>query len=300
MGILFCPEALQIINELKRRFILKTFITRYQVVIFLILTFILSWFPWYAGIAPEVMAMGPSIAAFIIVLIVAGKRGFIDLIRPFGHWRVSLSLWGIAIFGPVILYLLGLGVYLIFDGETPPFTMIREELNLIPLYLIMVVLMPWNGPVGEEFGWRGYLLPKWQLKYGPLVASFGVGTIWGFWHLPSFFAPHGVVGAIAAEIGMIFILAYTLGTIANSIFMTWLYNKSKASALIAGIVWHAAINFWAPILLSDSSLVAAREGTHLPTIVPNLYITVLAVQVVVSLILAIATKGKLGFENHSA
>ena len=161
----------------------------------------------------------------------------------------------------------------------------------------MVVLMPWNGPVGEEFGWRGYALPKLQNKYGPLIASLVVGTIWGIWHLPSFFAPQGVVGAIAASIGMIFIIPYTLGTIANSIFMTWLYNKSKASALIAGIVWHAAINFWAPILLSDSSLVAAREGTHLPTIAPNLYLTVLAVQIVGALILVGVTKGKLAYSN---
>ena len=163
----------------------------------------------------------------------------------------------------------------------------------------MVVLMPWNGPVGEEFGWRGYALPKLQNKYGPLIASLVIGTIWGIWHLPSFFAPQGVVGAIAAAVGMIFILPYTLGTIANSIFMTWLYNKSKASALIAGIVWHAAINFWAPVLLSDSSLVAAQEGTHLPTIAPNLYLTVLAVQVVGAIILVILTKGKLAYANQS-
>ena len=96
---------------------------------------------------------------------------------------------------------------------------------------------------------------------------------------------------------MVFIIPYTLGTIANSIFMTWLYNKSKASALIAGIVWHAAINFWAPVLLSDSSLVAAQEGTHLPTIDPTLYLTVLTVQVVGAIILVIATKGKLGYSE---
>ena len=225
---------------------MKTFINKYQISIFFILTFIFSWFPWYAGIAPEVMAMGPSIAAFIIVLIVGGKRGFVDLVRPFGRWRASLKLWAIAIFGPAVLYLIGLGVYLLLGGEAPPFIMIREELNLIPLYLVMVVLMPWNGPVGEEFGWRGYALPKLQNKYGPLIASLVIGTVWGIWHLPSFFAPQGVVGAIAATVGMIFIIPYTLGTIANSIFMTWLYNKSKASALIAGIIWHAAINFWAP------------------------------------------------------
>ena len=279
---------------------MKTFINRYQIIIFFVLTFVLSWFPWYAGIAPEVMTMGPSIAAFIVVLILGGWRGFVDLLRPFGRWRASLGIWGLAIFVPGILYLIGLGVHLLMGGEAPPFIMIREELNLIPLYLVMVVLMPWNGPVGEEFGWRGFALPKLQNKYGPVVASLVIGTIWGIWHLPSFFAPQGVVGAIAAAIGMVFIIPYTLGTIANSVFMTWVYNRSKASALIAGIIWHAAINFWAPVLLSDSSLVAAREGTHLPTIAPNLYLTVLAVQVVVAFVLIIVTKGKLGYSEQSS
>ena len=278
---------------------MNTFINRYQISIFFILTFVLSWFPWYAGIAPEVMAMGPSLAAFVVVLIVGGRRGFVDLLKPFGRWRASLGIWGLAIFGPGILYLIGLGVYLLMGGEAPPFIMIREELNLLPLYLVMVVLLPWNGPVGEEFGWRGYALPKLQHKYGPLAASLVIGTVWGIWHLPSFFAPLGVIGALAAAIGMVFLIPYTLGTIANSVFMTWLYNKSKASALIAGIIWHAAIDFWAPILLSDSSLVAAREGTQLPTVAPKLYLTVLAVQVVVAIVLVIVTKGKLGYPEQT-
>jgi len=273
---------------------MKSFIKQNQISIFFVLTFVLSWFPWYAGIAPEVMAMGPSIAAFIIVLILGGWRGFVDLLRPFGRWRASLGIWGLAIFGPGILYLIGLGVHLLMGGEAPPFIMIREELNLIPLYLV-VVLMPFNGPVGEEFGWRGYALPKLQSKYSPLITSLVIGAIWGIWHLPDFFAPLGVIGALVSALGMGFLIPYTLGTIANSIFMTWLYNKSKASALIAGIVWHAAIDFWAPILLSDSSLAAARKGTHLPTVAPNLYLMVLAVQVVAAIILVFATKGKLGF-----
>ncbi|MBI9044634.1 MAG: CPBP family intramembrane metalloprotease [Anaerolineaceae bacterium] len=278
---------------------MKSFIKKYQIIIFFILTFLLSWFPWYAGIAPEVMAMGPSLAAFIVVGIIAGKKGLADLLRPFIRWRANLGLWGIALFGPAILYLAGVGVYLLLGGQAPPFIMIREELNLIPLYLVMVVLMPWNGPVGEEFGWRGYALPRLQNKYGPLIASLLIGAIWGLWHLPSFFAPQGVIGAITASLGLIFIIPYTLGTIANTIFMTWLYNKSRASALIGGIIWHAAINFWAPVLLSDSSLVAAREGTQLPTISPTLYLTVLAVQVIGAIILTLATNGKLAYSKKS-
>ena len=64
---------------------MKTFINRNQFILFIVLTFVLSWFPWYAGIAPEVMAMGPSIAAFIIVLIIQHEyRGFFILLeKPF-------------------------------------------------------------------------------------------------------------------------------------------------------------------------------------------------------------------------
>lgn len=276
---------------------MKSFVKQYQITLFILLTLLLSWFPWYTGIAPEVLAIGPSLAALVLILIVGGKSGLLEWLRPFGRWRASLSMWSIAIFGPAILYLGGLGLYLLLGGTAPPFTMIREELHLIPLYLVMVVLMPWNGPVGEEFGWRGFALPKLQVRYGPLMASLMIGTVWGVWHLPSFFAPQGVIGAIATALGMVFLIPYVLGTIANSVIMTWLYNQTKGSALIAGIVWHAAINFWAPILLSDSSLAAAGEGTHLPTIAPPLYLTVLAVQVLMAIVLVLVTRGKLGWRS---
>ena len=74
--------------------------------------------------------------------------------------------------------------------------------------------------------------------------------------------------------------------------MTWLYNKTNASALIAGIVWHAATNFWAQSLLE-----AARQGSHLPTIKPSLYVTVLTVQVIGAITLVLASRGKLGYQG---
>jgi hypothetical protein len=274
---------------------MKTFIRKYQIIIFFALTFIISWFPWYTGRAAEMLIIGPSLAAFIIVFTIEGKKGLIDLLRQFGRWRARLGLWGIAIFGAAVLFFAGLGVHLLLGGESPPFTMIKEELNLIPLYLVLVVLLPFNGPVGEEFGWRGYALPRMQTKYGPLIASLVIGTIWGVWHMPDFFAEQGAISALAASMGMGFVIPYTLGTIANSVYMTWLYNKSKASALIAGIVWHAGIDFWAPIILSEGSLVAAREGTSLPTISLSLYLAVIAVLVFGAIVLTVATKGKLGF-----
>jgi hypothetical protein len=78
-----------------------------------------------------------------------------------------------------------------------------------------------------------------------------------------------------------------------------LYNKSRASALVAGIIWHAATDFWAPILLSDGSLIAAQEGTSLPSIDSTLYAVVLAVLKVGAVILTILTGGKLGYSTEA-
>lgn len=274
---------------------MRDFITRNQLIVFFALAFLLSWFPWYAGLGAEVLAIGPSLAAFVIVFLVNGRHGLVGLLQPFLRWRAGIGLWAIAVFGAAGLFLIGVAVHLGLGGDLPAFTMLRNELRLIPLYLVMVVLMPWNGPVGEEFGWRGFALPRLQAAYGPLAASLALGTIWGIWHLPALFAPMGVLAAMTAALGVGFILPYTLTTIANSIFMTWLFNKTHRSALFAGIVWHAASNFWAPIILSNSSLSAAGEGTELPTIEPGLYLAVTAVLVVAALLLVIATGGKLGY-----
>lgn len=267
-----------------------------QIGVFFLLAFIVSWYPWYAGLGAEVLAVGPSVAAFAIVLSVNGRSGLADLLRPFLHWRVGLGWWAIAVFGAALLYIVGLGASLAFGGEIPPFTMIREEAHLLPIYLFAVVLAPWNGPVGEEFGWRGFALPRMLANYGPLVASLMIGTAWGIWHLPTFFAPTGVLAALFTHFGIAFIVPYTVTTIANSIIMTWLYNRTGGSGLVAGIVWHAATNFWAPILLSDSSLAAARDGTHLPTIQPHLYLSVAGVLAASAVGLVIGTRGRLGLE----
>ena len=48
-----------------------------------------------------------------------------------------------------------------FRGTAPSFGVFRNELLFVPVFLV-IVFLPINGPIGEELGWRGYLLPAFS------------------------------------------------------------------------------------------------------------------------------------------
>ncbi len=271
---------------------MKSFIRQHQIFIFFVLVIVLSWFPWYVGIAPETATFMPSLLGLVMAFAVGGKQGGLDLLRSAVRWRVLPRYWLIAWFGPLLIFVIGLGIYLILGGQAPSFMVFRQEIHLLPIWLL-VMFLPFNGPIGEELGWRGYVLPRLQQNFGPFIASLLIGTVWGIWHLPSFFNSESVQGSL----GLLFFIPFVVGTIANSVIMTWLYNKTKASVLVAGIIWHAATDFWAPMFLADFSIAAGSGGTV--TVNQTLYAIVLVVLAFVAASLAIVTKGQLGYNRKA-
>jgi membrane protease YdiL (CAAX protease family) len=90
-----------------------------------------------------------------------------------------------------------------------------------------------SGPLGEEVGWRGFLLPKLLTKFSPLSASVVLGVIWGVWHLPLYVHSIFATGSGAA--------GFIVTTICYSIIMTMLYNYSRGSLFIA-VAFHWFMN----------------------------------------------------------
>ena len=112
--------------------------------------------------------------------------------------------------------------------------------SIIPIIIMDLT----SGALGEELGWRGYVLNNLQKKYIPLTASLIVGVIWGLWHLPLMFLS-GYSG-----LGLIYyIIAFMITVISFSVVITFFYNKSK-NILIA--MWmHFWFNFLLKVVIID-------------------------------------------------
>jgi membrane protease YdiL (CAAX protease family) len=84
------------------------------------------------------------------------------------------------------------------------------------------------GSIGEEIGWRGYLLPSLNRKTSPFISSIIVGFLWGFWHLN-----------YAGDV--VFWLLFIVTTIESSILFTFLLNKANGN-LWTAIIFHTFFN----------------------------------------------------------
>jgi membrane protease YdiL (CAAX protease family) len=89
--------------------------------------------------------------------------------------------------------------------------------------------------LGEEIGWRGYALPRIQTGRSALVASFILGLLWALWHIPSFLMTNSLHQGTPFLSWMVWLFLMT-------IVLTWLYNSTGGSVLIAWL-YHTAMNY---------------------------------------------------------
>lgn len=98
------------------------------------------------------------------------------------------------------------------------------------------------GCIGEEIGWRGFLLPALNRNFSLIISSLFVGILWGAWHLDF---GNGITGFLVT---ILFVTSL-------SIIMSWVQIKSGGS-IIPAVVFHFFVNFFARSTLFDMSLSA--------------------------------------------
>ena len=100
---------------------------------------------------------------------------------------------------------------------------------LFPQVIVILLIS-----LGEEYGWRGFALPRLQKSLSALHASLVLGMVWGIWHYPGFLIGAGV------PLDMPFTV-FMCWTVLAAVLMTWVYNNTGGSVLSA-ILMHSAAN----------------------------------------------------------
>jgi len=224
---------------------------------YLAMTFAWSWacwalspaikpqLPWLATLLMFAGSFGPSLAALVVVASTRKWEGLRAWLTRCLRWRIGWGWWAFALLLPLALMSIAAGLHIALGGAiatSPASGHLLMTLVNLPLILLL------GGPLGEEFGWRGYALPVLQDRWGWRAASLVLGLVWGVWHLPLFF----IEGTSQAHVPLALFL---LSVVAMSVLFAWLVRRT-AGSVVAALVLHTAINFWptvVPILPTEGS-----------------------------------------------
>jgi membrane protease YdiL (CAAX protease family) len=273
-------------------------IARHPLVFFFTLTYLLTWgyFVLFRALQlPQkrifLGAAGPTVVAFLILAITLGKPGTLRLLRSYVHWRVGVQWYLVAVIGAAVLIFLSFAVV---PGARAHFvaldwTLLRSWLRSF----VVVLFFPPAGPLLEEGGWRGFALPRLQRLHGPLVGTLILGALWGVWHLQLFVGPLAMTSPNASFVSVVisFVL-FTIGVTGLSVFMTWVFNNTGGSVLLA-VLAHAAFD-GSPFAF-DALFPSASEYYE-PVSFQGMGIAV--VFGVAALILVVCTRGRLGYDKY--
>lgn len=202
----------------------------------------------------------PALATFVTIRFVT-HEGFAITNLRFGSWKpyVTSALVVPAVFVATyaLTWLLGLGApdwqlvhfrELMAAAGAPLPADFDPARTLITVFLVTLFVSPAINSIfgfGEEFGWRGYLLPK-LMPMGRVRAYLGVGMIWGLWHAPlilvGFNYPGYPILGVIAMCG----LTTTMGIYINE--MTLRHRSSILAGWIHGAINSQGYGIWGALL----------------------------------------------------
>jgi hypothetical protein len=180
---------------------------------------------------------GPSLAAVVVVFYSTGRAGLGRWLTRRLQWRKGWRWVLLAFAFPAVYTGLAAIAHMALGGTLPP-SPYAGHVWLAALNVLLIFLV--GGPLGEEFGWRGFALPALQARWGWRVASVVLGGIWAVWHLPLFYS----AGNLQSQWPFGW---FALSVVASSVLFAWLFNRSQGS-LVPVLVLHTAVNAWLMIV----------------------------------------------------
>jgi len=213
---------------------------------FLVITFSWSWACWLlasafkpqsslaSGVFSALGSFGPGVAAVSVIGWTGGRPGLHGWLGRCLQWRIGAGSFAWAFFLPLMVLAPAALVHAAMGGSLGPSPVVGH-LAMAGANLLLILLL--GGPLGEEFGWRGWAWPELRHRHGWRTASLVLGVVWGLWHLPLFF----IEGTLQSRLP---VLPFLASAIALSVVFGWLSERSEGSVLPA-LTLHTAVNWWA-------------------------------------------------------
>jgi membrane protease YdiL (CAAX protease family) len=176
-----------------------------------------------------------------VAFVIASAYSRIPAVRSYLSSLVQLrgavgwSLLGLVLF-PALLLISNLINSLVNRQPTTSHQLPEIGLTLIGLVMVRFLyqLFFFNA-TGEETGWRGFALPRFQTRTSPLVAALVIAFFWVSWHFFLWEAEGSPVLTWQYWLERYVVIAPA------SVLVVWICNRAQGSILVAGIS-HAALN----------------------------------------------------------
>ena len=211
----------------------------------------------------------PQLSAALLAVLLVQK---VFLRQPTGIvWKVQgkRRYWLAAWFGPAVFTVLAAVLYFAvfpsrldlsgswlvtaYGGEMDAATL-RSQLGvssasyILETGLVAITLAPAINmffALGEEAGWRGYMMPRLKERFGLLNGRMLGGVIWGVWHWPIMLLTGYEYGTHYLGAPVLGLVVWCVVCFALNTLLDWLYEKT-------GCIWvpaaaHGAFNAIASI-----------------------------------------------------
>ena len=190
----------------------------------------------------------PGIAALLTMKIY--RRNVSELGWNWGATRFQLLSYGIPLGYSLITYLIiwmiGLGGFYKVEfvhsmAETLGWSALTPHLAIFLYFLLIgtVGMIDFSAyALGEEIGWRGFLVPELFKIVGYTKTSIITGVIWSLWHFPLIiFSNYNNSTSIWYSLS-----CFTVMIISSCFIYTWM--RIKSNSLWTGVFLHASHNLF--------------------------------------------------------
>lgn len=183
-----------------------------------------------------IASFGPLVGGLIATWVHDGFGGLMGWFRRTFRLGAGFKAWAHGAGLPVLYILVAVLAQRFVVGTWPDWGTFGETAKL-PGISWLGTLLIWmvTFGLGEESGWRGYLLPELEKERPLLTSALWVAGIWMIWHLPVFFFNPNYQ---AMGLG---IIGWSVSLTFGSILLAWL-AKEGGYSILPLMVWHGGFN----------------------------------------------------------